>query len=95
MAFSYDVEIGPGNSGSVSDRRMRKAGDVSGGLQYGLYRDGGRSLPWDTGPNKVSVTYLLALFGSWQRNTIYGRIPVGQVVASGAYSDSPAVVVTY
>jgi spore coat protein U-like protein len=47
------------------------------------------------GGNALSATYLVSLFGNWQRSTIYGRIPAQQAVASGSYSDGPAIVITY
>lgn len=95
VAFGYGVEIGAGSSGSATDRRLLKAGQSSGGLSYSLYRDATHLLVWDVGANKLSVTYLLALFGSWQRSYVYGRIPAGQVVSTGAYSDAPTVILTY
>ncbi len=95
LAFGYTIEIGAGASGSVSDRRLRRAGESSDGLKYQLFRDATRLFPWDTGANKASVLYLLNLFGSWQSTTVYGRVLAGQTVASGAYSDSPAVLISY
>ena len=95
IALGYSVEISSGASGSTSDRRLRRAGQSSGGLQYGLYRDATRLLTWETGANRLSALYLLALFGTWQTNTVYGAIPAGQLVESGAYSDAPAVLISY
>jgi spore coat protein U-like protein len=64
-------------------------------MKYGLFRDVTRLLPWGQGANALGGLYLLNMFGAWNRTTVYGRIDANQTVPSGAYSDSPAIVVTY
>lgn len=95
LAFGYSIGLDSGASGNVSDRRLRKTGQTSGGIMYGLYRDLTRLLPWDNGSNKLSGSYLLSGFGTFQRTLIYGRIPAGQVVSSGGYSDTVGVTITF
>lgn len=79
----------------ITDRRMRKSGQSSGGLRYGLYRDLLRLTAFGVGANKLSVIHPLTQFGTWQRSQVYGRMPAAQNVASGNYSDSLAVTITY
>ncbi len=95
VALPYTIAIGPGASGNINAREMRRAGETSGGLGYELHRDPTRLLAWGTGLNALSAIYALALFGTWQRQTVYGRATAGQTVASGTYTDTPLVTVTY
>jgi len=64
-------------------------------LRYELHRDVTHLLPWDVGLNALGGLYLLNQFGAWQRTYVNGRIPAGQSVRSGSYSDAPAVIITY
>ena len=87
-----------GNSGSFVSRSMKSGTNV---LSYNLYFDaaytqirgdgtggsqvGGGSLTLTTASRTQSVP----------TSTIYGRIPAGQDVAPGSYSDTIVVTVTY
>jgi len=64
-------------------------------LRYELYRDATRLLPWGTGSSALGGLYLLGQFGAWQRFYVNGRIPAGQAVRSGAYADTPGVVINF
>lgn len=94
VLFGYQVEIQAGASGSTADRRLVRTGG-SETLKYGLYRDLARTQPWGVGPNSAGAVYLLSLFGSVQRLSVYGAIPAGQAVRAGTYRDTPLVVITY
>ena len=95
LAVDYQIEIGPGGSGSTSDRRLLPGGGGGTTLMYGLYQDSNRSAAWTTGAGAVSVTYPTNLFGSYQRSTVYGRIPTGQHVPADTYSEAPTVTIIY
>ena len=89
---TYQVSLGAGANADGTTRRM--AGPSSSFLGYELYRDSARSLAWGDGAAygaRVSGTGS----GSAQTLTVYGRIPAGQNVAVGSYSDSVVVTVEY
>lgn len=87
---TVDLGINQGTYGtSVANRRLGLAGgtDV---LDYGLFRDAGRSANWgftngvDTGSLTLSVWNNGSATGTFR---IFGRIPAGQNVSPGSYSD--------
>lgn len=95
---SVTLGIGPGAHGSgVGLRRMRGTGPIPSLLDYGLYRDSGRSAVWGfsngidvmtqtvTVPNKGSASIVF---------TVYGRIAPQQDVAVGPYGDSVQLTLT-
>ena len=92
VAFSYRIELSAGQSGNTAAREMRVG---TGRLRYNLYSDAGFSSVWGTGSAGTSMVYLVTLFGSKQTATVYARIPAGQVVPAGSYTDSPTVTIFY
>jgi spore coat protein U-like protein len=91
---SYSTEIQSGPTSPATDRRMTNiaGSDI---LKYSLYKDLLHVGLWDVGSNASGGSIGLGQLGLGQRATVYGRIPAGQVVPSGTYRDTPAVVVTY
>ncbi|TAM09583.1 MAG: SCPU domain-containing protein [Nevskiaceae bacterium] len=95
------IKLSPGKAGNFSPRRMSGLG--SGGLPYNLYTSGSHSVIWGDGtggssvlPMTIALTGILGLLASGSATaTIYGRIPPGQAVTAGTYSDSILVTVTY
>lgn len=85
------VSLGAGSSGTYASRRMRNGAN---NLQYNLYTDSARSTVWGNGSGGSSTQTMLVLFGNGSR-TIYGRIPTGQSVNAGTYSDTLVVTVEY
>lgn len=87
-----------GNSGNFSSRSMKSGTNV---LSYNLYYDAaftqirgdgtGGSL---TGSASLTLT-TSSRTQSVPASTIYGRIPAGQDVAAGSYTDTIVVTVTY
>lgn len=89
---AYQVSLGAGSNASGGTRRL--AGPASSFLSYQLFRDSARTLAWGDGSAlgaRVSGTGN----GSNQTLTVYGRIPAGQSVAVGTYTDSVLVTVDY
>ena len=92
-AKSVLITISAGQAGSTASRAL--AGTID-QLQYNLYRDAARSAVWGDGsggaqalvvgdpPNNTDIT-----------TTIYGRIPAGQDVRAGSYSDHVTIVVNF
>jgi len=89
------IAIGPsGTSGGFIPRQMRSASS-SDRLSYNLFVNAGRSTVWGDGAAGTST----ALLKNVKKNrpevaTIYGRIPPGQDVSVGSYSDSLTVTIT-
>lgn len=94
--ISYEVRLGPGGSGDHLSRAMSSGANA---LAYNLYTDPGRTMVWGDGTGgtaMVSNSYLLTIvFEQTDEFTIYGRIPAGQSVAAGAYSDTIVATVAF
>ncbi|HYW91968.1 MAG TPA: spore coat U domain-containing protein [Gammaproteobacteria bacterium] len=91
--LSYQIALGPG-SGTVSQRTMHAGAST---LDYNVYTDATYSTIWgntSTGLIGLITGTLSSVLGS-QSHTVYGRIPAGQNVPPGSYSDSLTVTVTY
>ena len=89
---AYQVSLSAGANASGGSRRM--AGPASSFLAYQLFRDSARTLAWGDGSAlgaRVSGTGS----GAAQTLTVYGRIPAGQSVTVGSYTDSVVVTVEY
>ena len=98
---SFDVKCTKGGSGVLSisnganfltpDRQMSDGGSSL--LKYNLYTTTGRTVIWNA---TNTVTYGPTANASNFTETVYGRIPGGQVAAiAGSYSDVVVVTVTY
>lgn len=72
-------------------RRMRIDGTDS-YVRYGLYHDAGRSLPWG---QSAGDTLAGSGTGALDTRTVYGRVPSGQNVPAGIYSDTITATITY
>lgn len=96
LNLSYDILLSQGLSASYAVRKMSSAASE---LQYNLYTTVAHNTVWGDGNGgsaKVTDGYLLSLLSTVVRNyTVYGRIPAGQNVAAGVYSDVITVTVNY
>jgi len=87
------VSIGPSaNSGGISVRQMNWGAGAD-RLAYNLFSDASRSLVWGDGTAAASVDVLGVNRNSPRQLVIYGRIPAGQDVSIGNYTDSITVTV--
>jgi spore coat protein U-like protein len=82
-------ELDGGVSGSVNDRRMSGGG---GRLRYQLYRNATRTAVWGVGADAQRVQIVGTQSG---RVDVFGRIPPGQVVPAGAYTDTVNITLTF
>jgi len=92
-----EVELGTGNSGTFSPRRMSNG--IS-NLNYNLYTAATRTIVWGDGSGSTqSVTLsggtVTLFFWRTYSRTIYGRIPGSQNVTAGAYNDTIIVTVNF
>ena len=87
--ITANVLMDDGSHGESGGRRMASGSESVG---YQLYRDASRSLPWERGDAQV-----LRGEGVFVPTTlrVYGRVPSGQVVVAGAYSDTVTATVDF
>jgi spore coat protein U-like protein len=76
------------DSGNAS-RDMHSGSDL---LSYAIFSDGARSKTWGTGANAIQIT---GTGNSPQELTVFGRIPGGQVVPAGWYTDAVTATVDF
>jgi spore coat protein U-like protein len=89
---TYQVAMSGGANLSGTTRRM--AGPGAARLTYQLFSNSARTTSWGDDSalgSRVAGTGS----GSAQALTVYGRIPAGQSVVSGSYTDSVVVTVEY
>lgn len=98
---TYSVSLDGGNTGDVSNRAMSGSTHQ---LHYNLYRNSSHTLVWGDQPGEQTLgamdvpSCLLNLSGCTlvtKTYEVYGRIPAGQSIAAGIYSDTITVTVTY
>ncbi|WP_331775742.1 Csu type fimbrial protein [Sulfurospirillum sp. 1612] len=98
LLVHYNVSLDSGNSGNSSARKMQQAGSST-DLEYNLYTDSGHSVVWGDGSNGSSTISssltILQLGANTDNISLYGRIPAGQNVEAGSYSDIITVTVDY
>ena len=89
------VSIGPSpTSGGFNPRQMRRTSGPD-RLNYNLYTSPSMSTVWGNGSAGTSTVLLRRVRRRRPAvTTIYGRIPPGQNVSVGAYSDSVTVTIT-
>lgn len=85
---SYSIALSAG-SGSISARTLTGTGST---LYYNLYADPARTLVWGDGSGGSTTVSNTAISGS---HTVYGRIPAGQNVTAGTYTDTLVITVTF
>lgn len=85
------VALGPGQHALAGARRLNSGASF---LTYELYKDAGRNEVWG---NAGGATLALVAAPSIAARTVtvYGRIPAGQDVIIGAYTDTVVIAVTF
>lgn len=94
--INVTIGIGPGaNGGTTASRKMRtSSGDL---LNYNLFKNAGMTSVWGQIPGFDAYTQTLAVPNKSTAQLsvmIFGRIPAGQDVMKGTYSDNVVVTVT-
>jgi spore coat protein U-like protein len=87
---TYDIGLDGGGSGNVSARQMLNGGAT---LDYGMYQDASRATNWGDSVGTDTVSGVGG--GGLQSHTVFGRIPTGQFVSTGAYIDTVTITVTF
>ena len=89
------IAIGPsGVSGGFAPRRMGHIGS-SDTLAYNLYTDAAATSIWGDGSGGTATRSQRVQKNQPWAATIYGRIPPGQDVAAGSYSDVLTITVNF
>lgn len=87
----YEVGLNGGTTtGNVAARAMTAAGV---NLSYSLFRDASRTLNWEDLLSGNTVTGTGD--GTSQPNTVYGRVPGSQFIATGTYNDTVTATVEF
>lgn len=89
------IRIGPSfNSGGFNPRQMRHT-TMPDRLNYNIFTDSSMSVIWGDGTQgTATVTDRVFRNSLWVR-TMYGRIPAGQDVSVGTYSETVSVTITW
>lgn len=89
------ISIGPSGNGSFNPRAMRHA-SLPDLLLYNLFTDASRGAVWGDSTAGTSTVFLKNVTKNKPRmTTIYGRIPAGQSVSLGPYSDTLTVTIIW
>lgn len=91
--LAVTVSLSTGNSGTFTQRALRSAGP--GNLGYNLYTNASFSTIWGDGSGSSSVLSAFVHRDMPLNATIYGRVPAGQNVRAGSYSDTITVAIDY
>lgn len=83
------IEMDGGRGSSIPARKMSSG---SSKLSYQLYRSSARTDLWGVGTNAQKLD-LSATRSSTV--TVYGKLPQGQSVAPGSYTDTVAITITF
>lgn len=88
------ITLSPGNSGSFAQRQLQRLGGPD-GLAYNLFTTPSFSTVWGDGSGgSQAQTNLVSRTTPWNA-TIYGRIPAGQNISVGSYSDVITVTIEW
>ncbi len=82
-------ELDGGGSGNVNARQMASGSDR---LDYQIFRTPTRNANWGQGGDALSVELFTPQSGSV---SVYGRIPGGQSVPAGNYTDTVNITLTF
>jgi spore coat protein U-like protein len=88
QGVQVSIALDGGSSGNVNNRQMANGANR---LNYQLYTDPARSQIWGTGQNAASMQ----IIQNPASIPVYGRIPRGQNVPSGTYSDTVTITMTF
>lgn len=93
--LAITASITSGGSGGFCPRKMRNSGGGGDLLDYDIFTDASMTNVWGDG-TACSSTVPASTTGNGLWNSVmYGRIPAGQDVAAGPYSDTVTVTVTW
>ena len=90
LGDTYTIGLDDGINRAGSQRRMARTVAPVNYLNYNLFRNAARTLPWgDNGGTRVNAIGT----GGVQSYTVFGQLPGAQIVPAGAYVDTVTVTV--
>lgn len=90
LGDTFTIGMSDGANPNGQQRRMARVPASGAYLDYNLFRDPARTLPWrDSGPTRMASIGT----GMAQSFTVYGQLPGGQIVPAGPYVDTVTVTV--
>ncbi|HEY2750883.1 spore coat U domain-containing protein [Phenylobacterium sp.] len=93
VTVPYDIGLNQGTFTGATVTTRRMAGTDPAGLGYSLFQDTGRTTNWG---NTVPTDTVHGVgTGFAQTVTVFGRIPGGQNVSPGSYSDTITVTLNF
>ena len=90
---SYTIALGAG-AGTGATFASRKMTDGTQMLNYSIYTNNSLTTVWGDGTAGSSVVSGTGTLGT-VLHSVYGKIPAGQAVNAGVYSDAVTVTLTY
>jgi spore coat protein U-like protein len=92
-AANISIGLTKGASSTYNPRLMSKGAEV---LGYNLYRDAARSTIWGDGTSGTATYFRANPPNNSNVNlTVYGRVPAGQDVSAGSFSDTVTAVINF
>lgn len=92
-ASAITIGLGQGQSGTFSQRTMKKGGES---LPYNLFLNAAQTSIWGDGTSGTQVyTNASPPNNTLVTVTIYARIPAGADVSAGAYTDTVAATINF
>lgn len=88
----FSVGLSGGGSGDTTARVLRNTNNDA--VNYQLYQQETRTAIWGNTQN-VDTLNVTAATGTPETHTIYGRVPAGQNVPVGSYSDTITATIWY
>ena len=89
---TFTISLSTGSSGTFQPRRMVSGAEK---LNYNLYLDAARTSIWGDASAGTSWFMESGASGKPVTLTVFGRIPPGQDVAAGTYSDTIIVTIQF
>jgi spore coat protein U-like protein len=90
-----NTSLSTGGSGTFASRKMSSGSDL---LNYNLYKEASHTSIWGDGTGGTGIftdNLLIAVLGTSVDHTVHGRIPAGQYVSAGSYTDTITVTVEF
>jgi spore coat protein U-like protein len=89
---TVQITVSTGGGGTFSPRAMSAGAET---LSYNLYLDAARTVLWGDGTAGTSTYGPLQPAEGQTAVTVFGRVPAGQDVAAGSYSDTVVITVIF
>lgn len=90
---AWRISLNGGGSGNVAARTMQRTGG-GGSIQYQLYTDANRTVPWGDGSGGTSRATGTGT-GNAQSVAVYGGVPIQTTPLPGSYSDTITATIEF